>query len=248
MNYRKIYDQIITRGKSRKLVGYKEKHHIIPKCMNGSNEPENMVELTGREHFICHKLLTEIYPDENGLQYSVWIMMTMSDSMGRKYKVGSKEYQRLRENLIVSDKTRKKMSESRLGLKHSNDTLEKMKKPKPVGFGEKISKLLKDVPKSEKHKQSLRVPKSVESWSKGMENRWNETQLKNNRNNQPSVRKVDQYNLDGEFIKTWDSITETKTICSGVPHCLMEKQKTSGGYIWKYNNNEPPNQRKGGKK
>jgi hypothetical protein len=56
MNYEKIYDCIIKRAKTRKLEGYVEKHHIIPKCMGGSNEKQNIVELTAREHFyvICY--------------------------------------------------------------------------------------------------------------------------------------------------------------------------------------------------
>ena len=45
MNYKKIHDQIIERAKTRKLEGYKEKHHIIPRCMGGNDEPENLVQL-----------------------------------------------------------------------------------------------------------------------------------------------------------------------------------------------------------
>ena len=52
MNYQRIYDQIINRAKERTLEGYKEKHHIIPKCMGGSNEKQNLIELTAKEHFI----------------------------------------------------------------------------------------------------------------------------------------------------------------------------------------------------
>ena len=51
MDYKKIHDKIIERAKNRKLEGYVEKHHIIPKCMNGTNEPNNLVDLTAREHF-----------------------------------------------------------------------------------------------------------------------------------------------------------------------------------------------------
>jgi len=54
MNYKRIHDQIIERAKSRILEGYKERHHIIPKCMGGNNEKDNLVYLTAREHFIIH--------------------------------------------------------------------------------------------------------------------------------------------------------------------------------------------------
>jgi hypothetical protein len=37
--------------------GYREKHHIIPKCIGGTNDKSNIVTLSAREHFICHMLL-----------------------------------------------------------------------------------------------------------------------------------------------------------------------------------------------
>lgn len=61
MNYQKIYDSLIVRSRNRILVGYIERHHIIPKCMGGTNEPSNLAELTPEEHFLCHQLLLKIY-------------------------------------------------------------------------------------------------------------------------------------------------------------------------------------------
>ena len=56
MNYQKIHDAIIERAKTRKLEGYKERHHIIPRCLGGTDDNENLVDLTAREHFIIHLL------------------------------------------------------------------------------------------------------------------------------------------------------------------------------------------------
>lgn len=67
MDYLKVHDQIINRGKTRKLTGYKERHHIIPKCMGGGNSKDNLVDLSAREHFIIHWLLHRIYPDNGSL-------------------------------------------------------------------------------------------------------------------------------------------------------------------------------------
>ena len=47
MNYQKIYDSIIERSKSRQLDCYREKHHIIPRCIGGGSEKSNIVELSG---------------------------------------------------------------------------------------------------------------------------------------------------------------------------------------------------------
>lgn len=54
-----IYDSIIERAKSREYVIGElcEKHHIIPRSCGGSNKKTNQVELTLKEHHICHLLL-----------------------------------------------------------------------------------------------------------------------------------------------------------------------------------------------
>lgn len=61
MNYKKIYDSLIDRARTRKITGYSERHHIIPKCMGGTNDALNLVRLTPEEHFLCHQLLCRIY-------------------------------------------------------------------------------------------------------------------------------------------------------------------------------------------
>lgn len=46
---------------------------------------------------------------------------------------------------------------------------------------------------------------------------------------------IGQYNLNGEFIKKWDSITEAKKHIKGdILSCCQHKQKTAGGFIWEY--------------
>ena len=74
MNYKRIYDSIIERAKERVPEGYVERHHIIPRCMGGTDERENLVALTPEEHFLCHVLLVKIYPEQKGLIYAVSMM------------------------------------------------------------------------------------------------------------------------------------------------------------------------------
>lgn len=59
--YTAIYFRIIDRAKERDTRrvahdGY-QTHHIIPRCMGGSNESDNLVVLTYKEHRVCHRLL-----------------------------------------------------------------------------------------------------------------------------------------------------------------------------------------------
>jgi len=62
MDYRKHYDKLINRAIDRKIDGYTEKHHIVPRCMGGNNETSNLVCLTPEEHYVAHQLLVKIYP------------------------------------------------------------------------------------------------------------------------------------------------------------------------------------------
>lgn len=61
MNYRYIYDSIIKRGQTREnYIKNTEMHHIIPRSEGGSNKKENKVELTMKEHHLCHLLLLKM--------------------------------------------------------------------------------------------------------------------------------------------------------------------------------------------
>ena len=123
MDYKKIHDKIIERAKTRKLEGYGEKHHIIPKCMNGTNEKNNLVKLTAREHFLIHWLLHEIYPENSDLRYAFWSMCRNSDNQQR-YKPSSRVYEYAKHKMLEiwmkfkpSDKQISAIKESVTGTK-----------------------------------------------------------------------------------------------------------------------------------
>lgn len=48
--------------------------------------------------------------------------------------------------------------------------------------------------------------------------------------------KIDQYTLNGDFIKTWDSFLDIKNYFgwNHASECCNDKRKTSNGFIWKY--------------
>lgn len=71
MNYNKIYDALISRSVNRTIDGYVERHHIVPRCMDGGDNKENIAILTPEEHFLAHQLLVKIYPDNPGLVYAL---------------------------------------------------------------------------------------------------------------------------------------------------------------------------------
>lgn len=120
MDYQRIYNQLVERAQSRILEGYKEKHHILPKCMGGNNSKENLVELTAREHFLFHVLLCEIYPKNIKLYQALWLMSTNKNKKeGKRYKVSSRVYERIKiiaskiyKNRIRTPKEKQKLSQS----------------------------------------------------------------------------------------------------------------------------------------
>lgn len=115
MNYQKIYDKLMTRSIGRVLDQYTEKHHVIPKCVGGTNDQSNLVNLTPEEHFLAHQLLCKIYPDNSSLSYAANMMCVDANGL----RVNNKRFGWLRRHLqvhqkkrIFSEESRRKMSES----------------------------------------------------------------------------------------------------------------------------------------
>jgi hypothetical protein len=60
--YTKWYYNIISSAKANHTKDvYTERHHIIPRSLGGSDDGDNLVDLTAKQHFICHLLLTKMF-------------------------------------------------------------------------------------------------------------------------------------------------------------------------------------------
>lgn len=87
--HRYWYNQIIEAARCRDIpTCYTEVHHIKPRSMGGGNEPENLVRLTYREHFLVHWLLTRfcIGGDLRRMQRALFAMSLQKD--GRRIVAG----------------------------------------------------------------------------------------------------------------------------------------------------------------
>lgn len=87
MNYARHYQNLIDRAGNRSIAGYVERHHVVPRCIGGTDEESNMVSLTPEEHYVAHQLLVKIYPHERGLLWAVMIMTGGRDHQPRKNKL-----------------------------------------------------------------------------------------------------------------------------------------------------------------
>jgi len=150
MNYEKIYNQIVERAKNRVLDCYTESHHIIPRCMGGGDEKENLVNLTAREHFICHRLLVQIHPSNNKLKFALWAMCNMKSKRQSRYTPSSRIYESIKIEVIqlISDKKKgvklseehkRKTSETLKGRKRPQEVIDKIVKTKKENGGWKHS-------------------------------------------------------------------------------------------------------------
>ena len=103
MNYSRHYSLLVNRAKTRILACYKEAHHIIPKCMGGSDDASNIVDLTAREHYIAHILLAKIYGG------TLWHAVNL---MGRLKKYSNRHYEkaRLEHSKLLSEQNKRTKS------------------------------------------------------------------------------------------------------------------------------------------
>jgi hypothetical protein len=98
MDYSKIYNNLIEFRKEHKPgTGYTEIHHILPKSLGGSDNPDNLVTLTAREHFVCHLLLVKIkLPQYEHAKMVKAFMSMLTSSNVQDRHVTARSYERLR--------------------------------------------------------------------------------------------------------------------------------------------------------
>lgn len=135
MNHQKVYNKIIENAESelrvklkRKQLSfiYYEKHHIMPKCIGGLDNKENLVLLTAKEHYVCHKLLTYIHKGNRKLVCAFHFMST-----SKKYGniVSSRDYKNaieLQRSTPISKETREKISKINKGKKITKEHIAKI--------------------------------------------------------------------------------------------------------------------------
>lgn len=95
-----------------------ERHHIVPRCLGGSNSSENLVLLTHREHYICHLLLCKMTDDRLALRK----LANAFDFMSNTRAITARRYQFIK-NLI----NREGKNNWFYGQKHNEESKKKIK-------------------------------------------------------------------------------------------------------------------------
>lgn len=99
--YTRWYNQIIELAQNRITTGYIERHHIQPRSLGGTDSAANLVNLTAREHFVCHWLLTKIYPtgEEHYKMLNALRMMRAEKNGQQRYEtaITSRVYEHIKQ-------------------------------------------------------------------------------------------------------------------------------------------------------
>ena len=138
--YFKWYINLINRN--QEIDGYVEVHHIIPKSLGGSDNADNLIRLTAREHFIAHLLLAKCTKGtaKSKMSYALWNMVNRDNgarTSSRMYTIIRETHSKFlgeffkgQDNPMFgkehSGETKKKISVGGKGLKRSKETRQKI--------------------------------------------------------------------------------------------------------------------------
>ena len=234
MTYDKFIQNILdTRGRFGVPAGeYKERHHIIPKCLGGTNDESNLIDLYAREHFEAHMLLAEENKTNKKLWYAVWTMARLTTVQGNnRYKPTAEQYEIARKKFSeyrkgennpmygksLSDEHRKNLSESHKNSDAARKALEKM-----------WAKNIGREPPNKGHKASDETRRKLIAHHQS-------DSFKN-----AVQKKIFQYAKDGTFIREYQSINEAADNVNASPQSisrvLRKIRKSCKGYVWVYAN------------
>ncbi len=227
--YNEFISNIIEQyGQHRKSDGSNlilERHHIIPKCLGGSDLLFNLVDLTPREHFIAHQLLAEENPSNEKLVCAWHYMAIIKKSF---YQVTPEEYQLSRQAII------KAQGKSVYKLDKDGQILGVYVSCRDAGRANNVSgSHISECCNKERITIGGYYWQFVDDYDK---NGFNPKKIKNN--NQGYSQKVCQYNSNNELIQVFNSAGEagraTKIDSSSIIANCRGRLKTAGGFIWKY--------------
>ena len=101
MDYNKLYSKFIE---SRpQPIGYFEEHHILPISLGGDNKPENLINLTAREHFIAHRILAKCFTGskKRDMIYALNMFRNFNNKKDyQKYQITSRTYEYIKKEYI----------------------------------------------------------------------------------------------------------------------------------------------------
>lgn len=130
------YTRFIGSLRGQSVDGYAEVHHIVPRSLGGSNDADNLIRLTARQHFIAHWMLARAI---GGSAARAFFMMSNFGKYGQvnstTYAIARQEYaeqvsQQLKQypNVpLFTESHREKLRQAKLGRSLREDTKQKLR-------------------------------------------------------------------------------------------------------------------------
>ena len=129
--YLRLCYALLCLERKKQRGDYLEKHRILPGCLGGTYEKENVIIVTRREHSLLHLLLHKSFPDNIQLAQCAAIMCGSKGT--RFYKSLAYAQSCEEKSTIIAESNRRRQ----------------------VTWGDKISESLKKYQKTEEHKKSI---------------------------------------------------------------------------------------------
>jgi hypothetical protein len=174
--YTKTYYQIVERAQNRTLDGYTERHHIIPKSIGGPDESFNLVDLTAREHFLCHWLLTKMVKGKRkqwSMVNALGFMMWSENQHQERCRVNARLYEQLKQkHSNMKSWANSGERNSQYGKKWSEERKQAFKEkralqaPISAEAREKIRQSKLGKPRSEETKRKISEKKKIQNAGK----------------------------------------------------------------------------------
>lgn len=258
MDYQKIYNSIILFAKNQNRKKSKgtlyERHHVVPKSVGGDNSIDNLVLLTPKEHYLCHRLLVEIYKNtihENKMYYAMWCMVNGLGNQ-KRHATSSRIYQHLR--LKIHTIQSKNRYDNRKPIEQydlNGILLNTFDSPTAASLNTNINKgSIENCARGETKSAGgfnwryINSSKQIDiiTFNKPGVKKGNIPYSKGKKfppgTRNIKYKKVTQYSKDMDIIKTWDSIHDASFNLgisrSSIENCAGGKSKTAGSFIWKY--------------
>ena len=147
--YTTLYYRIIKNARSnKKIVGDGNQiHHIVPRCLGGTDSSDNLVVCTLKQHRICHKILIKMTEGK-----SKWKMMHAYKLFNKNYDLTGSPFltKMTKEKAAKGAKTRKAKGSYKTGTENN------FAKPEIIKIV-KERMLYNNPMKNEKQKERMRI-------------------------------------------------------------------------------------------
>jgi len=254
--YNEFINNILnTRGRFNCGDEYHERHHIMPRCIDGTDDEDNLIDLYAQEHFIAHKLLAQENPENEKLVYAWWMMAHVENPSQEHYELTPEEYEEVRVcfakthsvqmtgegnprfGVKTSDETRDKIRDALTG-KYRGENSPNYGKHQPEEVKNKISRKAKERFKNPQNHPLYGVkkygrdnPNFGHYWTEEMKRKMGESRKGEKNHVLKALICIDNNILYKGVILAAEKTGINK---NSIALCCRGERKSAGGFQWRY--------------